>query len=74
LEKYRNKGIGGKLLEKALNELDKSKEITVETYRDNYIPGQPARHLYKRFGFKETENDLFDSFGNERCKLSILTP
>jgi len=33
LEKHRNKGIGSKLLETALNELDKTKEITVETYR-----------------------------------------
>jgi ribosomal protein S18 acetylase RimI-like enzyme len=72
LEKYRNKGIGSKLLEIALKELDKTKEITVETYRENYIPGQPARFVYKKYGFIETENNLFDSFGNERCKLSII--
>ena len=71
IDKYRNKGIGSKLLEKALNELDKTKEITVETYRENYIPGQPARHVYIKYGFKEIKNNLFDSFGNERCKLSI---
>jgi ribosomal protein S18 acetylase RimI-like enzyme len=72
LEKYRNNGIGSKLLEMALKELDKTKEITVETYRENYIPGQPARYIYKKYGFIETENNLFDSFGNERCKLSII--
>jgi GNAT superfamily N-acetyltransferase len=72
LERYRNKGIGSKLLETALKELDKTKEITVETYRGNYIPGQPARYVYKKYGFIETENNLFDSFGNERCKLSII--
>jgi ribosomal protein S18 acetylase RimI-like enzyme len=72
LEKYRNKGIGSKLLEMALKELDKTKEITVETYRENFIPGQPARYVYKKYGFIETENNLFDSFGNERCKLSII--
>ena len=71
LEKYRNKGVGSKLLEKALNELDKTKEITVETYRENYIPGQPARYVYKKYGFMEIEYNLFDNFGNERCKLSI---
>ena len=71
LEKYRNKGIGSKLLKSALNELDKTKEITVETYRENYILGQPARNVYKKFGFIETENNLHDSFGNERCKLTI---
>ena len=71
LEKYRNKGVGSKLLEKALNELDKTKEITVETYRENYIPGQPARYVYKKYGFMEIEHNLFDNLGNERCKLSI---
>jgi GNAT superfamily N-acetyltransferase len=73
LEKYRNKGIGSKLLEIALKELDKTKEITVETYRENYIPGHPARYVYKKYGFIETEDNLYDSFGNERCKLSIIT-
>jgi ribosomal protein S18 acetylase RimI-like enzyme len=72
LEKYRNKGIGSKLLEKAINELDKTKEITVETYRDNYIPGKPARQVYKKFGFKEVESNIVDHLGNERCKLSIM--
>ena len=70
-EKYRSKGIGSKLLESALNELDKTKEITVETYRENFIPGQPARKIYKKFGFKETDINLFDSFGNERSKFVI---
>ena len=73
LEKYRNKGIGSKLLEIVLKELDKTKEITVETYRENYIPGHPARYVYKKYGFIETEDNLYDSFGNERCKLSIIT-
>ena len=70
-EKYRGKGIGSKLLEKALNELDKTKEITVETYRENYVPGQPARKIYQKFGFKEIDTNLFDSFGNERSKFAI---
>jgi ribosomal protein S18 acetylase RimI-like enzyme len=72
LDKYRNKGIGSKLLSMALNEMDNTKEITVETYRENYIPGQPARHLYKKYGFIQIEDNLFDNFGNERCKLSII--
>ena len=71
LEKYRNKGIGSQLLEKALNELDKTKEITVETYRENYIPGHSARNIYKKYGFKELETNLFDNFGNERSKFVI---
>ena len=70
-ERYRGKGIGSKLLERALNELDKTKEITVETYRENYILGQPARKVYQKYGFKETDTNLFDSFGNERSKFVI---
>jgi ribosomal protein S18 acetylase RimI-like enzyme len=71
LKEHRNKGIGSKLLEKAIEELDKTKEITVETYRKNYDPGKPARHTYEKHGFKETENNLYDHFGNERAKLVI---
>jgi ribosomal protein S18 acetylase RimI-like enzyme len=74
LEKYRNIGIGSKLLEKALSELDQSKEITVETYRENYIAGQPARHVYFKHGFKEIVNNIFDHLGNERSKLAISPP
>jgi len=70
-EKFRGKGIGSKLLERALNELDKTKKITVETYRENYILGQPARKVYQKYGFKETDTNLFDSFGNERSKFVI---
>jgi len=71
LEKYRNMGIGSKLLEMAIKELDSKKEITVETYRENFEPGKPAKYVYKKYGFKETESNLFDNFGNERCKLSL---
>ncbi|MDR0272354.1 MAG: GNAT family N-acetyltransferase, partial [Clostridiales bacterium] len=71
LEKFRGNGIGDKLLQLALSKLDSSKEITVETFRDNYMPGLPARRLYLKHGFSETENNLFDSLGNERCKLAI---
>ena len=71
LEEYRNQGIGSKLLKTALEELDFSKEITVETYRENYLLGQPARHVYMKHGFIEIDNTLFDHLGNERCKLAI---
>ena len=73
LKEHRNKGIGSKLLEKAIEELDKTKEIIVETYRKDYEPGKPARHTYEKHGFKETENNLYDHLGNERAKL-VITP
>jgi len=72
LESHRNKGVGSQLLQTALDRLDTSKEITVETYRDDYLPGLPARHVYIKHGFMEIDNTLFDHLGNERCKLAIF--
>ena len=58
---YRRKGIASALLEKALAELDSSRDITVTTFRDNDEKGIAPRALYKRFGFAEeklmVEND-----------------
>jgi len=71
LETYRNHGAGSKLLQSALNKLDASKEITVETYRNDYAAGLPARHVYMKHGFKEVDNTLFDHLGNERSKLML---
>ena len=58
---YRRKGIASALLEKALSELDRSKDITVTTFRDNDEKGIAPRGLYKQYGFTEeklmVEND-----------------
>ena len=58
---YRRNGIASALLEKALAELDRSKDITVTTFRDNDKKGIAPRALYKQFGFVEEklliEND-----------------
>ena len=58
---HRRKGIAGTLLEKALSELDRSKEITVTTFRADDEKGTAPRALYKRFGF--TEGNLLEEFG-----------
>lgn len=71
IEDCRNKGVGSKLLQAALDELDFSKEITVETYKDDYTLGKPARHVYMKHGFVEVDNTLSDHLGNERSKLAI---
>lgn len=58
---YRRNGIASALLEKALSALDRSKDITVTTFRDNDEKGIAPRGLYKQFGFTEeklmVEND-----------------
>lgn len=58
---HRRKGIAGALLEKALSELDRFKEITVTTFRADDEKGTAPRALYKRFDF--TEGKLLDEFG-----------
>ena len=58
---YRRNGIASVLLEKALTELDRSRDITVTTFRANDEKGIAPRALYKQFGFTEDklmiEND-----------------
>ena len=58
---YRRNGIASLLLKKALAELDRSKDITVTTFRENDDKGMAPRALYKKFGFVEeklmVEND-----------------
>lgn len=66
---YRRQGIGHALLEKALGELDRSREISVSTFREDDEKGIAPRALYKKFGFKEAE--LIEEFGypNQRFVL-----
>ena len=59
---YRRNGIASALLEKALSELDRSKDITVTTFRENDEKGTAPRELYKKFGF--TEGKLLVEFGH----------
>ncbi len=68
---HRQNGIGSALLEKALIELDRRKEISVSTFRENDEKGIAPRGLYKKFGFKEAE--LIEEFGYPNQKF-ILYP
>lgn len=49
LKKYRNQGIGSKLLEYLLEKCKICENITLEVRKDNVS----ALQLYKKFGFKE---------------------
>ena len=57
----RKKGIASILLRKALDELDRSKDITVSTFRENDDKGTAPRALYMKFGFQEGE--MTEEFG-----------
>lgn len=70
-EKYRNRGAGMRLLTTALRQLDNSKDITVETFCDGHEAGLPARALYHKVGFVDSDNTLYDNFGNSRCKMIL---
>lgn len=58
---YRQQGVASMLLREALNELDRSKDITVSTFRENDDKGIAPRALYRKFGFQEGE--LTEEFG-----------
>lgn len=47
----RGKGVGAKLLAQALQCLDPTRNVRVQTFADSVPAGQPARRLYQRFGF-----------------------
>ena len=58
---YRRRGIASGLLEKALGLLDRTRDITVTTFRDGDEKGVAPRALYERFGFEAEE--LLEEFG-----------
>ena len=57
----RRKGIASKLLETALGELDRKRDITVSTFREDDGKGAAPRSLYRKFGF--IEDELTEEFG-----------
>lgn len=67
---HRGIGIGSKLLRCAIQQLDWSREITVETFRDGSEQGAAARKLYAKFGFQDVDKSLVDPQGNPRCKMA----
>ena len=68
---HRKQGLASILLKKALDELDKSREITVSTFRENDEKGIAPRALYKKFGFQEGE--MTEEFGYPN-QLFVLYP
>ena len=58
---HRRSGIASALLDRALSELDRTREITVTTFRAGDTKGTAPRALYKKFGF--VEGELVEEFG-----------
>lgn len=59
--KYRRYGVGSCLLGKALEQLDRTRDISVSTFREDDEKGIAPRALYKKFGF--VEDKLTEEFG-----------
>ena len=68
---HRKQGVASILLRKALDELDRSGEITVSTFRENDDKGKAPRALYRKFGFQEGE--LTEEFGHP-TQVFVLYP
>ena len=62
---YRKQGLASALLEKALSELDRSRDITVSTFREEDEKGPAPRALYKKFGFEEGELTIEFGYPNQ---------
>ena len=71
LPEDRKQGIGSALVEAALNDLDRTKNITVSTFREGDIKGIAPRRLYKKYGF--TEGELTEEFGYPN-QVFVLSP
>lgn len=67
----RRRGIASGLLVKALDNLDRTKDITVSTFREEDEKGLAPRAFYKKFGFMEDER--MEEFGYPSQKF-ILRP
>lgn len=68
---YRRAGIASAMLDKALSELDRTRDITVTTFREGDAKGTAPRALYKKFGF--VEGELVMEFGYPN-QVFILHP
>lgn len=58
---YRRTGVASALMDKALSELDHTRDITVTTFREEDPKGTAPRALYRKYGF--TEGELVEEFG-----------
>ena len=66
---YRRKGIAAKLMLAALDILDRTKDISVSTFREDDPKGVAPRTLYKKFGFQEAE--FIEEFGYPNQKFIL---
>lgn len=66
---YRKKGIAIKMIEEMFKNLDRTKDISVSTFRGNDEKGVAPRALYKKLGF--VEDELIEEFGYPNQKFIL---
>jgi ribosomal protein S18 acetylase RimI-like enzyme len=67
----RGKGIGKRLLDTALRQIDQTKDVTVITFTADHEGGQAARTVYQKAGFIDT-GVFEDEQGNKRCTMKRI--
>ena len=70
---YSGSGIGSHLMESALDLLDRSKDITVQSYTEDFEPGASNRNLFKKFSFVDRGDSMTDDIGNPMTMM-VLKP
>lgn len=68
---YRRRGVASMLMDEALGNLDRTKDISVSTFRADDVKGIAPRALYEKYGF--VEDELIEAFGYPNQKY-ILHP
>lgn len=69
--KYRRRGVASMLMDEALNNLDRTKEISVSTFRADDEKGTAPRALYEKYGF--VADELIEEFDYPNQKY-VLHP
>lgn len=70
----RQQGAGSALLRCAILQMDSANDITVCTFASHDPKGKPARELYNRFGFIETDHAHLDEQGYLRSLMTLPAP
>lgn len=68
---YRRRGVASMLMDEALAHLDRTKEISVSTFRADDAKGAAPRALYEKYGF--VPDELIEEFGHPNQKY-VLHP
>ena len=68
---YRRRGIASLLLGEALAQLNRTRAVTVSTFREQDPKGAAPRALYRKFGFRE--GPLTQEFGYPN-QVMVLPP